>query len=230
MELGRAILSHDVCETVPREPQKGEDYRRSWPTRAEARARSLSTSRAGTTRDVGTRRWATLPPTEFERHYTELARLALETPIFARRIGRVDSAEGLTRAYNATRLNRRGVDPLPAPGSLPKRPRRPNRSRSGGDGRQSRDERQRVASPTRSPGASSLIQQSTTTAKTCRPNRGRSIANGHAIAIVAKRSRTPTSSDASYVADAVVGVPAGRPPANAIPVLNLVARRGRRFA
>ena len=48
------------------------------------------------------------------------------------------------------------------------------RSRSGRDTRWSRDERQPVASPTRSHRTSSLIQQSTTTAKTCRPNRGRS--------------------------------------------------------
>lgn len=50
-----------------------------------------------------------------------------------------------------------------------------DRSRSGRDERRSTDGAQQVASSTRSQRASSLIQQSTTTAKTCRPNRGRSI-------------------------------------------------------
>ena len=82
------------------------------------------------------------------------------------------AAEGLTRAYNTSRLDRRRRFRCPRPDLPRERPRRPNRSRSGRDGRRSRNERQPVASPTRSHRRSSLIQQSTTTAKTRRPNRG----------------------------------------------------------
>ena len=96
-----------------------------------------------------------LSPIEFERNYTELAQLALEAPI---------SPNRSSRRFRC-----------PRPDLSRERPRRPNRFRSGRDGRRSRDERQRVASPTRSHRTSSLIQQSTTTAKTSRPNRGRGL-------------------------------------------------------
>ena len=95
-------------------------------------------------------------------------------PDFGQRIGRVARAEGLRRAYNASLLDGRRRFRRPTLDLSRERHRRSNSSRSGRDGRRSRDERQLMASPTRSQGASSLIQTSTTTAKTCRPNRGRS--------------------------------------------------------
>ena len=63
-----------------------------------------------------------LSPIEFERHHAELAQLALEAPIPRQRIGRVDRSEGLRRAYNASRLDRRRRFRCPTARSLPRSP------------------------------------------------------------------------------------------------------------
>ena len=163
-----------VCETFHASLKKEKIYRQSWPTRAAARTAVFGYIEGWYN---PRRRHSTLgylSPIEFERHYTELAQLALEAPISPNR-SVASIAPRASHGLTTPRVSTVGVDfAARAPISSRERPRRPNRSRSGRDGRRSRDERQRVASPTRSQGASSLIQQSTTTAKTCRPNRGRS--------------------------------------------------------
>jgi hypothetical protein len=76
------------------------------------------------------------------------------SPDLGQRIGRVDLAERLRRAYNASHLDgwrRFRCRPLDL---SRERPRPSNRPRSGRDGRWSRDDRQRVASPLCSQGRS----------------------------------------------------------------------------
>ena len=168
-----------VCETFHASLKKEKIYRQSWPTRAAARTAIFEYIEGWYNPRRRHSTLAYLSPIEFERHHTELAQLALERLDFGQRIGRVDLAEGLRRAYNALASRRSASISLPTRSDLSReRPRPSNRSRSGRDGRWSRDERQRVASPTGSQGTSSLIQTSTTTAKTCRPNRGRSTRSG----------------------------------------------------
>ena len=88
-----------------------------------------------------------------------------------RRSRRVDRSEDLRRAYNASRLDV-GVDfCADSPCSPQNAVTAQSGSRSGRAAQWSTDERERVASPTRSHRTGSLIQTSTTTAKTCRPNR-----------------------------------------------------------
>jgi hypothetical protein len=94
-------------------------------------------------------------------------------PDFGPPIGLVDLAERLRSAYNAPHLDGRRRSRRRRLDRSRERLRDSNRSRSGRDERRSRDERPPLASPTGSQGTSSLIQTSTTTAKTCRPNRGR---------------------------------------------------------
>ena len=163
-----------VCETFHASLKKERIYRQSWPTRAQARAAVFEYIEGWYNPRRRHSTLAYLSPTEFERQHLELAQRALEASISE--TGAVAStspsaSDGLT----TRRISTVGVDfAANGPDLSRRRPRHSNRSRSGRDGRRSRDERQRVASPTCSHGASSLIQTSTTTAKTCRPNRGRS--------------------------------------------------------
>jgi putative transposase len=70
-----------VCETFHASLKKEKIYRQSWPTRAAARTAVFGYIEGWYN---PRRRHSTLgylSPIEFERHYTELAQLALETPI-----------------------------------------------------------------------------------------------------------------------------------------------------
>src|SRR5205814_3107688 len=84
-------------------------------------------------------------------------------------------AERRRRAYNASLSDGRDRFRCRRLDLSQERPRRSSRVPLRPRRTWSRDGRQRVASPTCSQGAGSLIETSTTTAKTCRPNRGRSI-------------------------------------------------------
>ncbi len=163
-----------VCETFHASLKKERIYRQSWPTRAQARTAVFEYIEGWYN---PRRRHSTLgyvSPIEFERQHTELAQPALEASTPATRSVAVASpktADGLTTRRRSTVGVEFAADGSNSPESALAVP---TRSRSGRDGRQSRDERHRVASPLGSQGTSSLIQTSTTTGKTCRPNRGRS--------------------------------------------------------
>ena len=163
-----------VCETFHATIKKEKIYRQSWPTRAAARAAIFEYIEGWYNPRRRHSTLAYLSPIEFERHHAELAQPALEASISAN--GSVASispraSDGLT----TRRISTVGVD-FAADGSdlsrerprrfqpVPLRPRRTavkGRTATGG-------------LSARSQGTSSLIQTSTTTAKTCRPNRGRS--------------------------------------------------------
>ena len=162
-----------VCETFHATLKKEKIYRQSWPTRAEARTAVFAYIEGWYNPRRRHSTLAYLSPIEFERQHTELAQLALG-PDIGQRIGRGDRAEGLRLAHNASHLDGRRRFRRPRPDLSRERPRSSDRSRSGRDGRPSRDERQPLASPLYGQGTGPLIQQSTPTAKTCRPNRGRS--------------------------------------------------------
>ncbi len=148
-----------VCETFHASLKKERIDRQSWPTRAAARTAIFEYIEGWYN---PRRRHSTLgylSPIEFEgqahrAHPTGDRRLD-----FGRRIGRVNRAESLKRAYNASRLNGRRRFRCPRPDLARERPGCPNRSRSGRDERQSKDEPQPVASPLGSQGPSTLIQQ-----------------------------------------------------------------------
>ena len=110
---------------------------------------------------------------------------------FGQRIGRVDLAERRTRAYNASHLDGRRRFPRQRLDLFRERPRWPNRVPLRPRRRQSRDGRQRVASPLGGQGASSLIKTSTPKVKTCRPNRGRSTRLPRSFEVVAQRECRP---------------------------------------
>ena len=96
-----------VCETFHATLKKEHIYRQSWPTRSRGRTAVFEYIEGWFN---PRRRHSTLgylSPTEFERHYTEFAQLALEGPISPNGSARIDRAEGLTRAHNASRLDRR---------------------------------------------------------------------------------------------------------------------------
>jgi hypothetical protein len=92
---------------------------------------------------------------------------------FRQPIGRVDHSERLKRTYNASHLDGRRRRRRQLPDFLQARRGMPS-SPAQAATTAVQHERQPVASPTRSHTTSSLIQPPTTTAKTCRPNRGRS--------------------------------------------------------
>ena len=120
-----------VCETFHASLKKERIYRQSWPTRAEARTAIFEYIEGWYN---PRRRHSTLgylSPIEFERNHTELAQQALEGLDFGQRIGRVDLAEGLRRAYNASRLDGRRRFRCQRLRSRPKRPPRSNRAGSG---------------------------------------------------------------------------------------------------
>jgi hypothetical protein len=105
-----------------------------------------STSRAGTTRGIGTRRSRISPRSS--SNATSRARPAgARRPDFGRPIGRVDLAERLRTAHNASRLDARRRFGRRRLNLSRERPAGPKWSRSGRDGRRSRDQRQQVASP-----------------------------------------------------------------------------------
>jgi len=123
-----------------------------------------STSRAGTTPAAGTPRSATSPrPSSNDTTPGSPNRGSRRR--FGQRIGRGHLAEGLRRAYNASRLDGRRRFGCPRPDLSRERRHCSNGPRSGRDERESKDDRQRVASPTGSTGADSLIQTSTTQAR-----------------------------------------------------------------
>ncbi len=163
-----------VCETFHATLKKEKIYRQSWPTRAAARTAVFEYIEGWYN---PRRRHSTLgylSPIEFERHHTELAQLALEAPISAN--GSVASispsaSDGLT----TRRVSTVGVDfvahaPISPENALVVPTGPAQAATDGGQGTNGNGWPLR----SRSQGASSLIQQSTTTAKTCRPNRGRS--------------------------------------------------------
>ena len=162
-----------VCETFHATLKKEKIYRQSWPTRAAARTAVFEYIEGWYN---PRRRHSTLgylSPIEFERHHAELAQPCSRPrirPTDRSRRPRRRPQTGLQRVAS----RRSASSWLPTARSLPRTPSSSNRSRSGRDERRSRDERPPVASPTGSQRTSSLIETSTTTAKTCRPNRGRS--------------------------------------------------------
>ena len=91
-----------VCETFHASLKKEKIYRQSWPTRAAARPRSLGTSRAGTTPNAGTQRSATCPRSS-SSETTPSSLNWRSRAQFRQTDGRIDHAEGLTRAHNASR-------------------------------------------------------------------------------------------------------------------------------
>ena len=132
-----------VCETFHASLKKEKIYRQSWPTRAAARTAIFEYIEGWYN---PRRRHSTLgylSPIQFERQLHRARSTGARGPDSAQRIGRVDRSEDLTRAYNASRLDRRRRFRCPRPDLSRERPRRPNRSRSGRDGRWSRDERRR---------------------------------------------------------------------------------------
>ena len=181
-----------VCETFHATLKKEKIYRQSWPTRAEARTAIFAYIEGFYN---PRRRHSTLgylSPIQFERHHAELTRLALEHSISDN--GTVASIS--PRALDGLRTRRGStvgvdfvIDGLTSPRTRtccqpsPLRPRQ----------RPSRDERPPVASPTGSRGTRTLIQTSTTKAKTCRPNRGQSKAT-KAAPVLACFRLTPTTS------------------------------------
>jgi hypothetical protein len=170
-----------VCETFHATLKKERIYRQSWPTRAQARTAIFEFIEGWYNPRRRHSTLAYLSPTEFERTTRRARPTTAQRRDSGQRIGHVDRSEGLTRwAYNASRLDgrrrfrRRGLDRNRG------RSRSPIAARSGRATGRSTMRAQRVASPTCSHRASSLIQQSTTTPKTCRPNRGRSKSSAYA--------------------------------------------------
>ena len=109
-----------VCETFHASLKKEKIYRQSWPTRAAARTAVFEYIEGWYN---PRRRHSTLgylSPIEFERHSHRARSTGARGPDFAQRIGRVDRAEGLTRAYNASRLDRRRRFRCPRTRSLPR--------------------------------------------------------------------------------------------------------------
>ena len=133
-----------VCETFHATLKKEKIYRQSWPTRAEARTADLRVHR-GLVQPAPPALDARLSVPDRVRATPRRARpTGARSLDFGQRIGRVDLAERLRRAYNASHLDgRRRFRCRPLDLSR-ERPRPPNRSRSGRDGRWSRDERQRA--------------------------------------------------------------------------------------
>ena len=107
-----------VCETFHATLKKERIYRRSWPTRAEARAAIFAYIEGWYN---PRRRHSTLgylSPIEFERHHTELAQLALQTSISANgSIGSLSprASDGLT----TRRVSTAGVDFVGQPSISP---------------------------------------------------------------------------------------------------------------
>ena len=96
-----------VCETFHASLKKEKIYRQSWPTRAAARTAIFEYIEGWYN---PRRRHSTLgylSPIEFERQLHRARPTGARGLDFGQRIGRVDLAEGLTRAYNASRLDRR---------------------------------------------------------------------------------------------------------------------------
>ena len=163
--LGRRLLSQRRLRDLPRQPQEGADLPAILADPSRGTHCDLRVRR-GLVQPTAPALHAGLPLSNRVRTTTHRAR-----PTSARDLGgRVDRAEGLRRAYHASRLGGRrrfGSSLRRTPTLFQPVPLRPRHG-------QSRDERPRVASPLCSHRTSSLIQTSTTTAKTCRPNRGRS--------------------------------------------------------
>ena len=164
-----------VCETFHASLKKERIYRQSWPTPRSGPDSRVRVHR-GLVQPAAPALHARLRLPDRVRTTAHRARPTGARGLDPRHsIGRGRFAENRRRAYNAPPLDgRRRVrcrrlelsrERPSCANPVPLRPR----------GRQSRDERHRVASPLGSQGTSSLIQTSTTTGKTCRPNRGRSI-------------------------------------------------------
>ena len=187
-----------VCETFHASLKKEKIYRQSWPTRAAARTAIFEYIEGWYNPRRRHSTLSYLSPIEFERHYTELAQLALEAPISLN--GSVAStAPRPSQGLTTRRVSTVGVDfaarapisPRTASSSQPV-PLRPRRKAVKGR------TATRGLSDLRSHRTSSLIQQSTTTAKTCRPNRGRSRASSSRACL---RLSTSITADASGVSD-----------------------------
>ena len=163
-----------VCETFHATIKKEKIYRQSWPTRAEARTAVFEYIEGWYN---PRRRHSTLgylSPIEFERQHTELARPALEDSISAN--GSVASTSPSTSDGPTTRrISTVSVDfaangPISPDEALVDPTGPAQAATNGGQGTNGHRWPLRPSHRT-----SSLIQQSTTTAKTCRPNRGRSM-------------------------------------------------------
>ena len=163
-----------VCETFHATLKKEKIYRQSWPTRAEARTAIFGYIEGWYN---PRRRHSTLgylSPTEFERQHAELAQRALEASISDNR-SVASTSPSASDALTTRRISTVGVDfaahaPISPENALvvPTGP-----AQAATDGGQGTNANGWPLRPVVT-GASSLIQQSTTTAKTCRPNRGRS--------------------------------------------------------
>ena len=162
-----------VCETFHASLKKERIYRQSWPTRAAARTAVFGYIEGWYN---PRRRHSTLgylSPIEFERHHAELAQPALEASISPN--GSVASiASRASHGLTTRRVSTVGVDFAARPRALPQNAlavltdpaqaaTKAVKGRTAAGGLSDRSQR-----------TSSLIQTSTTTAKTCRPNRGRS--------------------------------------------------------
>ena len=163
-----------VCETFHASLKKEKIYRQSWPTRAAARTAIFGYIEGWYN---PRRRHSTLgylSPTEFERQHVELAqrrsRARFRTTDRSRRRRRAPQT-GLQRVASRRSAS---ISP-PTARSLPRTPSSTptgpaQAATDGGQGTNGNGWPLRPGSQ----GAISLIQTSTTTAKTCRPNRGRS--------------------------------------------------------